>query len=191
MDTSISYESGKEDVANFFSKLCKFGDDIKTNLIKEEISGDILLDLEKQDYVNLGFKLGHIIRITEYLEENKKKFIQSETKESIPIESNLEYFSKLLESNSNNTTILDIKKILDLKVEEMKELKLTLGKKKKLIKFISEIKITKESKKENVAKYLKVKFGFSEKIIESLGLDGKSLFSLKEKRNSRRKKINR
>ena len=199
MIESISSKSTKDDVALFFSKLCNFGDDIKNNLIKNDISGDILLDLKNSDYKNLGLKLGQIKKITNYLEENKEKFTQNEIKEVISKESSPEDVSKFFESFLNikeNINTLDGKKLLELNVDEIEELGLGLNyvKKKKLLKYIeyfktlemeppesiSEIVITKESKKEDVAKFLKIKLGFSEKSIEFLGLDGRGLFSLKE-----------
>ena len=45
---------------------------------------------------------------------------------------------------------------------------------------IPDIKITRESTEEEVAKFLKVKLGFSDKAIEALVLDGDGLLSLKE-----------
>lgn len=51
----ISIESTKEEIANYFVKKFKTPE-VKNNLIKEDISGDILLELEDKDLKSLGIK---------------------------------------------------------------------------------------------------------------------------------------
>ena len=88
---------------------------------------------------------------------------------------------------------MDGKGLIELKEEEIKNLGLNLGQRKKIIKYINyfktlkieepeetEILITKESSEEEVSKYLKEKLNISDTAIESLGLDGESLFNLEE-----------
>ena len=89
---------------------------------------------------------------------------------------------------------MDGKGLIKLKEEEIKNLGLNLGQRKKIIKYINyfktleieepeetEILITKESSEEEVSKYLKEKLNISDNAIKSLGLDGQSLFNLEEK----------
>jgi hypothetical protein len=196
MTDSITYESKKEEVAEYFAKLCKFGDDIKKNFIENDISGDILLDLNDSDFKKLKAKLGHIKKIQKIIEENKEKLVRKEIKEVISIYSTSEQVAEFFEMSLNfkgDLQNLNGEELLELTEEKIEALGLNLGQKKKLIKFIKyfktlkieppkeiEIKITKESTEEEVAKFLKVKLGFSDKAIEALALDGDGLLSLKE-----------
>ena len=196
MKDSITFESTKEEVAEYFAKLCKFGDDVKKNFIENDISGEILLDLNDSDFKKLKAKLGHIKKIQKIIEENKEKLVRKEIKEVISIYSTSEQVAEFFEMSLNfkgDLQNLNGEELLELTEEKIEALGLNLGQKKKLIKFIKyfktlkieppkeiEIKITKESTEEEVAKFLKVKLGFSDKAIEALALDGDGLLSLKE-----------
>ena len=57
-ELKINAESSKEDVANFFAKEFKIKDDQKNKIISEDISGDVLYDLNDSDFKKLGVKLG-------------------------------------------------------------------------------------------------------------------------------------
>lgn len=50
----INIDSSKEEVANFFEKKFKIKEDIKNNFIKEDISADILYDLDDKEFKSLG-----------------------------------------------------------------------------------------------------------------------------------------
>ena len=196
MKDSITFESTKEEVAEYFAKLCKFGDDVKKNFIENDISGEILLDLNDSDFKKLKAKLGHIKKIQKSIEENKEKLVKKEIKEVISIYSTSEQVAEFFEVSLNfkgDLQNLNGKELLELTEEKIEALGLNLGQKKKLIKFIEyfktlkieppkeiEIELTKESTEEEVAKFLKVKLGFSDKAIEALALDGDGLLSLKE-----------
>lgn len=56
----INANSSKEEVADFFVKKFDIKEEVKNNLIKEDISGDILLDLDKNDFKKLGMGLGSL-----------------------------------------------------------------------------------------------------------------------------------
>ena len=196
MKDSITFESTKEEVAEYFAKLCKFGDDVKKNFIENDISGEILLDLNDSDFKKLKAKLGHIKKIQKSIEENKEKLVKKEIKEVISIYSTSEQVAEFFEVSLNfkgDLQNLNGKELLELTEEKIEALGLNLGQKKKLMKFIEyfktlkieppkeiEIELTKESTEEEVAKFLKVKLGFSDKAIEALALDGDGLLSLKE-----------
>ena len=143
---SITCESTKEEVANYFLTLLKFGDETKNNFIKEDISGDILLDLNDTDLKKLNLKLGQIKKIKKYIEENKENLVKKEIKEVISIYSSPEEVSTFFESSLNfkeNLNKLDGKGLLELNNEEIEKLGLNLGQKKKLVKFIQHFKTLK------------------------------------------------
>ena len=45
----INIDSSKEEVANFLEKEFKIKEDVKNNFIKEDISGDVLYDLDLKE----------------------------------------------------------------------------------------------------------------------------------------------
>ena len=192
----INIDSSKEEVANFFEKKFKIKEDVKNNFIKEDISADILYDLDDKEFKSLGLKVGPLKNIKVFLQNNKDHFKEKEIKEKITIKSKpnevSEFFEKCLnfKGELNN---MDGKGLIELKEEEIKNLGLNLGQRKKIIKYINYFKtlkieepeetkilITKESSEEEVSKYLKEKLNISDTAIESLGLDGESLFNLEE-----------
>ena len=54
MSSEISSNSKKEEIANYFQKNFKISDEAKNNLIKEEITGDILLDISDNEFKSLN-----------------------------------------------------------------------------------------------------------------------------------------
>ena len=54
MSREISSDSKKEEIADYFQKNFKINDEAKNNLIKEDISGDILLDISDNEFKSLG-----------------------------------------------------------------------------------------------------------------------------------------
>ena len=194
----INSNSSKEDVANYFEKNCKIKEDVKKNMIKEDISGDILFDLDDNDFKALGIKVGPLAKIKKFLKENKDKFEEKQINEKITAKSNptevAEFFKKCLNFNGELNN-LNGKGLIELNEEGINKLGLNIGQKKKLIKYINyfktlkidetedtnEIIFTKESTEEEITKYLKEKLNFRDSAIESLGLDGDSLFTIEEK----------
>ena len=67
MTEEISEESTKEEIAEFFLKTFKIPEKAKNNLIKEDISGDILQDLIDEDFEVLSIPLGKKLRIKKLL----------------------------------------------------------------------------------------------------------------------------
>ena len=192
----INIDSSKEEVANFFEKKFKIKEDVKNNFIKEDISADILYDLDDKEFKSLGLKVGPLKNIKVFLQNNKDHFKEKEIKEKITIKSKpnevSEFFEKCLNFRGELNN-MDGKGLIELKEEEIKNLGLNLGQRKKIIKYINYFKtlkieepeetkilITKESSEEEVSKYLKEKLNISDTAIESLGLDGESLFNLEE-----------
>ena len=195
-EITINIESSKEDVADFFFKKFKFKEDIKNNLIKEDISGDVLYDLDDTDFKNLGLKLGPLKKMKTFLKDNQDKFKEKQITEKITSNSSceqVESFFKNCLNFSGNLNNLNGKGLIELNNEGIKSLGLNIGQYKKFIKYInyfktlkvetpeeSEIIISKQSTEEEVAKYFKEKLNFSPQTIENLSLDGETLFCLQE-----------
>ena len=194
----ITVESTKEEVGNFIVSNLKLKEDIKAIIIKEDISGDVLLDLTEDDFKYLKIKVVQMRKIKAFIDQNKAKFGEKKFTEVISIYSDsnevAEFFKKSLnfEGNLND---LDGKALLELTAEGINGLGLTLGQRKRLLKYIDyfktlkveppkELKITKESTAEEVIEFFKKKLKFSEediKLLTDLGIEGgDSLLILEE-----------
>ena len=195
-EITINIESSKEDVADYFFKKLKLKEDIKNNLIKEDISGDVLYDLDDTDFKNLGLKLGPLKKVKTFLKDNQDKFKEKQINEKITSNSSceeVESFFKNCLNFSGNLNNLNGKGLIELNSDGIKNLGLNIGQYKKLIKYINyfktlkveeseetEIILSKQSTEEEVAKYFKEKLNFSSETIENLSLDGETLFCLVE-----------
>ena len=139
IDGNINIESTKEEVANFLSNTFKLSKEIANNIIKEDISGEVLLYLETNDFKLLGIKIGQIKKIQLFLKNNENKFIIKPFKEIININSNEQdvksFFDKYL-SFKGNLNDINGKNMIELTIEDMKNIGLNLGQRKKLIKYI-------------------------------------------------------
>ena len=194
---SLSESSTKEDVANYLCTIYSLKDEVKNILINEYISGDVLPLLSREDFKNIGIRLGPTKKINKFIEDNKSKFKEKEIKEKITSISGKEdvktFFEECLEFKGELNN-LDGKGLLELNDEKMKLLGLKLGQRKRLQKYIQhfksldktlkkeeEIYISRNSSEEEVSKFLKIILKFSEKSINELLLDGETLFDLNEK----------
>lgn len=199
MDEMLSNSSTTDEVAKFFVKKCQISEEIVNNIKRENITGDILPLLSKDEFKSLGFKFGHTKTWKNYFEENKDKFPEEEIKENISNNSTKEEIQNFLERCLNyNGPLNDIngKQLMDLNEESMKNFGLNLGQRKKLIKYINYFKslnilessgkgdediiITRESNAEDVANFLKAKLKFSKESIDVLNLNGEKLYNLQE-----------
>ena len=195
-EASITANSSKEEVAEYLLKKLNLKEEVKNKIINEDISGDILYDLDDKDFKNLGIKVGPLKSLKTLLQDIKKSFGEKEIKEKINKNSTSEEVADFFKNSLNyteSTNNLDGTGLIEMNDEDIKKLGLNLGQTKKLIRFINyfktlkielheeiEIILTKESSKEEVAEYLKKKLNFSDKAIEALELDGKSLINLEE-----------
>ena len=194
----LTVESSKEDVGNFMVENLKLKEDIKNILIKEDISGDVLLDLTEEELKSIGIKVIQVRKIKAYVDQNKNKFGEKKFTEIISVYSDssevAEFFRKSLNFNGDLNN-LDGKGLLELNDESITNFGLTLGQRKKLVKYISyfktlkveppkELVLTKESKPEEVIDFFKKRFKFSDegiKSLEELGMEGgESLLFLEE-----------
>ena len=201
--TKIEYvltaNSSPEQVVEFFIQSYNIKKIDLILFIKEDISGDVLPYLNKQDFKDLGLKLGPRIKIEKFIIDNRDKLLINQdninNKElNISIESNINsvkvFFENYLnfEDNNNNFNI-DGKKLFSMNEQDMKNLGLTLGQRKKLYLYMHRMQkktnnyeniITEKSTPKEVATFLKNKFNMSDEVIEQLNLDGESLTLLKE-----------
>ena len=200
MSEEISANSNKEEIAEYFQKNFKITDEVKANLIKEDISGDILLDISDGDFNTLGVKAGPLLKIKRFLKKEEPAF--KKTKDinvKITNKSSIQEVKIFLEKYINyelKSMSIDGTKLIQLNEEGMNELGLKLGQKKKLIKYINyfktlpveeenkeseeEIIIHRNSSKQDVSNFLRKKSHLSQEIIESLELDAEVLLDLKD-----------
>ena len=189
MAEEISVNSTKEEIANFFRNNFNISEQAKNNIIKEDISGDILLDITKQKFSSLGIKLGPFLKIDEYLTRNKEKFKPKEIKEKITVKSSSKEVKKFFEESlgfKGDLNGLDGKGLIDLEQNEegIKKLGLSLGKELKLKKYIKHFKTLKEdedltinefSTEEEINQFLRMKSKLSQDSIDEIGLDYESI----------------
>ena len=93
----ISSNSTKEQVSSFLSSKFKISKDIGKKIIKEDISGDIIFNLEEDELKKLGLKLGPVIKIRKYLTENAANFKEKEVEEKIDDSTSAEEVNNFVE----------------------------------------------------------------------------------------------
>ena len=100
-DNELSPNLSCEEVSIYFFKNFGISEQAKNNLIKESISGDILLDIPKQDFKLFDIKAGPSLKIQKYLKENSDKLKPREINLSLSSISNEENIKKFLETYFN------------------------------------------------------------------------------------------
>ena len=195
--SSISSNSTCEEVANFFAKQFGISEESRNNLIKESISGEILLDIPNKDFKLFGIKGSPFVNIVNYIKENNDKLKGKEINENLSLisdEKKIELFLKNYINYEGNLTNLNLSNFLELNEETMKNYGLNYGQRKKLIKYINYFNILKkekneeeisitisiESSKEEIDEFLKNTLKFSQNIINELKFEASTLFSLGE-----------
>ena len=142
---SITADSSKE-VAEYFTKKFRIKEEAKNNIIKEDISGDILKDLDDKDFKKLGIGLGPLKKIQSFLKDNKDKIGEKEIKEKITILSPTEEVSNFFKNCLNfsgELNNLDGKGLIELDDEGIKQFGLNMGQSKKIINYINYFKTLK------------------------------------------------
>ena len=139
-----------EELSSFFGDKYKFSAEVQENIKKQEISGDILLSLNDTDFKALGLKLGPIKKLKKYISENKSDFPEKEIDIKITKNSTKEEVKEFLENiiGIKEGMDLDGKSLLELKNEDIIKLGLTLGKRKKLEKYLKYFNSLKPEEKE-------------------------------------------
>lgn len=146
----LSKESTEEDVIKFFIDKRQIKEDVQNNIKKENITGDVLPLLNDQELKSnsIGLKFGPLKNWKLYFEKNKDKFKEKEIEDKIFPNSSPEEVVKFLK-NSLNIEISDNlngEKLLALNEEDLEKIGLSLGKRKKLLKYIEYFRTLKQDK---------------------------------------------
>ena len=196
---NLSSKSRKEEVADFFVENFNVIKETKELVIKEDISGDVLPYLQKEDFKSLEINFAREKRIKDYLENNKDNFEDEQITEKITINSSEEevklFLERYIHFNSNeDVSNLNGKNLLELNDEQMKNKGMNIGQRRKLekyIKYFKELKveepkieyetITETSNKEDVSNYLRFILKLSEESLKEFeDQTGIEFFSCKE-----------
>ena len=176
---NLSISSTKEDVSNFLSKNYKIKNNIKDNIINENITGETLKYLDDNDYTFLGIEPDVKAKIKNYLETKKNQFIEKPINITLNDNSNINEVKKFcqeyLSFKGKLNDDLDGKKILSLTDQEMKNIGLNLGQRKKLLKYIKHVEEINYNN--DLKKFLNEKLNFTQQKIESLKLNGDDLYA--------------
>ncbi len=188
MEATITQKSTKEEIADYLFREFKISQESKNRIIEEDVSGEVLMSLVKEDFKLLKIKLGPMMNIKKFLEKNKLNFKEEDIKEIITRFSKENEVKMFFEKCLNFKKELNIsrKELLELEDNKMKELGLNLGQRKKLIRYINhfkkkekeEIILTRNSNEEEIAKFLVNKLSFSPESVKELDLNGESFFDL-------------
>ena len=148
----ITSTSTKEEVASFFSSKFKISNEVKDNMIKEDISGVILLNMADNDFKKLGLKIGPIKKIQKYLSENKDNLQEIVINEKINKSSSVQEVKNFLEKHLGyeGEIILDGEKFLKLSQDDIMKMGLNLGQRKKLEKYLTYFNSIKDSEEEKI-----------------------------------------
>ena len=149
-EEKITSSSSPEEVADFFSQKLKISEKVQQNIKAQEIAGDILLSLDDKELESLELKLGPRKKVKKYLEENKSDFPEKKIDIKINKNSTEEEVKDFLEKyfGIKEDMGLDGKTLLELTDDDIEELGLNLGKKKRLKKYLEFFKSLKEEEKE-------------------------------------------
>ena len=190
----LSESSTKEEVANYLLTSADLKEEVKTKLIDEYITGDILTTLTKNDLAGLGIPLGPRSRIVKIIDQNKDKIKEKEITEKIYPNSSKEevkaFFEKCIDFKGELNS-LDGKGLLELNETGMQSLGLKFGQRRRLIKYIDFFKtlkppeekplsISRKSSKDEISNFLKLRLKFSQDSIQNIDIDAESLFDLKD-----------
>ena len=149
---NITNTSTKEEVASFFSSKFKISNEIKAKMIKEDISGDILLNISDSDFKKLGIKIGPIKKIQKYLSENKKNLQEIVINEKINKSSSVQEVKNFLEKHLGyeGDIVMDGEQFLKLSQDDIMKMGLNLGQRKKLEKYLTYFNSIKNSEEEKI-----------------------------------------
>ena len=149
-EDKITSSSSPEEVAKCFAEKLKISQEVQENIIKQEISGDILLSLEDAELKSLGLKLGPMKKVKKYLSENKNDFIEKDIEIKIDINSTKAEVKEFLEKyiGMDEDYDLDGKELLELSNDDIESIGLNLEKKKKFEKYLKYFQSIKTENKE-------------------------------------------
>ena len=178
-ELKITYDSNKNDIANFLIKKINLK---KDTVEKLDLDGETLLLLDEKDIneINILSKQEKDELIKVLKEINIKITDKSNSSDIVKfLKLNLDFEDKSINDCQNLTG----RNFLTLKDEDInKKNNISEKDKKKLKKYLNLMNITinKESDKKTVEKFLKIQLSFSFESIKKLKIDGQNLMSLKE-----------
>ena len=198
---SINKHSTNDDICNFLrQKGFVRGEKIMSKFKEENIKGNEIFFLEKDDFTKeLGFK--YYNKMDSTLNEIKKNdqdlliFTENINDKSSEkdVYNFLKYEFKLDENILLNFKDINGKKLRELKIENLKELKLKLGERRKLIKYFeinknndkieNKKELSIDSTVEEVCEFLKNKFNLNEDSLNNIienNINGYEFFNIKE-----------
>jgi len=191
---SLKKNSSIEEIYDFLKPIVK-KEEILIKFKEERIKGNELFFLEKEDFINLGFKLfKKLLKDLEEIKKNQPNILNyDENINEESTEEQVNHFLKL-EINLSDEILEKIKNIngkqfFNFNEKDLMKLNLKLGERKKILKYISsnktkrQIKITTSSNNEEICLFLKNKFNLSDNIIQKFKdqeIDGEQFFTLEE-----------
>ena len=135
--------------------------------------------MDDNDYTFLGIEPDVKAKIKNYLETKKNQFIEKPINITLNDNSNINEVKKFcqeyLSFKGKLNDDLDGKKILSLTDQEMKNIGLNLGQRKKLLKYIKHVEEINYNN--DLKKFLNEKLNFTQQKIESLKLNGDDLYA--------------
>ena len=192
---SISKDSTSDEICSFLKQKGFIkNENIIANFKKENIKGNEILFLQGDDFINLGFKLfKKIIKNLEAIKTSQKEILEfneniDENSTEKEVYNFLKNEIKLDEKTLENFRNINGQKLKELKNENLINLGLKLGERRKLIKYFQSqsknlIELTINSTIEEVCEFLKVRFNIDEETLNALKeseIDGKTFFNLSE-----------
>ena len=145
----LSSKSRKEEVGQFFIDQFNLSENVKENIVNQDISGDILLDLKDKDFKALGLQKDQIQKVRDYLSDNYESFIDINLDIKINKKSSneeIEEFFKVYIGYNGKIKNIDGKKFLNLTKENISNFGLNIGQTKKLEKYLKKCKIKNKEK---------------------------------------------
>ena len=178
----ITKDSSPEEIVDYFVKTTSHKEEDFACLIEEKISGDVLPYLNKQDYKELNIKLEPKKRIEKFILDNINKLKRNEI--NIIIDANSPenevkiFFEKYL-NFKGNIKALDGKKLFCMSDQELKNLGLKIGQRRKINMYIE---FYQKNKKQNSGALITEEdvFNIPEKVIKDIALIGETLGLLTE-----------
>ena len=192
---SISKDSTADEICSFLKQKGFIkNENIIANFKKENIKGNEILFLESDDFINLGFKFfKKIIKTLETIKNSQKEILEfneniSEQSTEKEVYNFLKNEIKLDGKTLENFTNINGQKLKELKNENLIDLGLKLGERRKLLKYFQSrskdtIELTINSTVEEVCEFLKVRFNLDEETLNAFTeseIDGKTFFNLSE-----------
>ena len=185
----LNKDSSIDDVCNFLKQF-NVKDKIISKFREERIKGNEIFYLEKEDFVNLGYKFCN--KLVSTIEETKKnqsdlltiKEIVKDSYSEEKIKNFLKNEMKLDEQTLENFKNINGKEFKKLEKENLINLGLKIGERKKLLSYLELVKsikenisnITNSSSIEDVCNFLKNQFNIDDEILNILkenDVDGK------------------